>query len=51
MFGLVDIFRTSVLGNSISSNPEKTAEKVAGRVGDSIYRSFCNKRQVLGNIK
>ena len=30
MFGLVDIFRMSVLGGSISSNPEKTVEKVAG---------------------
>ena len=37
------IVRTSNLGDSISSNPEKTALRRQGREGAGLYRSFAKK--------
>ena len=44
------IFRTSNLGDSISSNPERTALKRQGREGSDLYKSFAKKGGSL-NIK
>lgn len=40
---MVGIFRTANLGDSISSNPEKTVLKTQGREGAGLYRSFAKK--------
>ena len=44
MFYSEGIFRTSGLGDSISSNPEKTALRRQGR--SQVIQKFCNKGQV-----
>ena len=49
MFYSVGIFRMSRLGDSISSNPESTAQ--GGRGGESGYIEFCNKGASSLNIK
>ena len=51
IFYLVEIFRTSSLGSIISSNPERTALKWAGLGGSWDTKEFCNKKQVVENIK
>ena len=50
MFYSMGIFRTSSPGDSISSNPERTAPGRQG-VGSQVIQTFCNKGQAVGNIK
>ena len=50
MFYLVQIFKTSSLGDSIASNPERTATdkvEVGGGAEESDYIEVCNKGQVV----
>ena len=49
MFYSANILRTSSLGGSISNNSERLFKEARGEA--RIYRSFCNKDQVVGTSK
>ena len=50
IFYSAGIFRTSSLGGSISSNPERTALRRQGE-GNQVIQKFCNKGQVVWTPK